>query len=88
MKRSGITAREEANAITCWAFRNGVIEDLHAGNYSELLEDSSLSRITDAEMKKLMVESSAKMAKILELRDNDRDQYRKQIVFFVQYTTS
>src|SRR5262249_46386211 len=42
----GFAIRDEANALVAWAFRNGPIEDLHAGRYSELLEDSTLSRIT------------------------------------------
>src|ERR1044072_2130071 len=43
----GFTLRDEANAIVACAFRNGPLEDLHAGKYSELLEDRTLSRITD-----------------------------------------
>src|SRR5947209_4002632 len=39
---SGFTVRDEANAIVAHAFRNGPIEDLHAGKYSELLSDASL----------------------------------------------
>jgi hypothetical protein len=45
MERSW-TKREEANALTCCAFRNGYLEDLHAGKHSELLEKPELSRIT------------------------------------------
>jgi len=33
------TVREEANALTCCAFRNGYIEELHAGKHSPLLEN-------------------------------------------------
>jgi len=62
------TLREEANAITSYAFRNGFIEDLHAGVHSKLLENPKYSRITDEEMKKLMVESSAKVEAILKLK--------------------
>ena len=35
----GFTVRDEANAIVAMAFRNGPIEDLHAGKASELLSD-------------------------------------------------
>jgi hypothetical protein len=59
MKKRPITIRVEANAITCWAFRNGYLEELHAGKYSELLEQPGLSRFTDTEMKKLMIGTSA-----------------------------
>jgi hypothetical protein len=57
-----LTVREEANALTCFAFRNGFIEKLHAGKYSELLEKPGLSRITDSEMKKLIVGASSALA--------------------------
>ena len=76
-----LSLREEANAITCYAFRNGFIEDLHAGTRSELLDDPELSRITDEEMKKLMIESSQGVAKLLELRDSDPDAYWRKILF-------
>ena len=33
-----MTIREEANALTCCAYRNGTIEELHAGKHSALLE--------------------------------------------------
>ena len=65
--------RDQANVLTLLAFRNGPIEDLHAGKYSPLLEDPELSRITDEEMKKLMIAASAKLAELLETRDSDPD---------------
>lgn len=58
----GFTSRDEANALVAWAFRNGPPEDLHAGWHSELLADASLSRITDDEMKELMLYACRKMA--------------------------
>jgi len=83
MKRK-LTVREEANAITCCAFRNGFLEDLHAGAYSELLEKPGLSRITDAEMKKLMIESSNVMATLLQMKETDPDRYWKLVESFNQ----
>jgi hypothetical protein len=77
-----ITIREEANALTCCAFRNGYLEQLHAGNHSELLEKPGISRITEAEMKKLMIEASAKLAELLALKENDPAEYWRQILFF------
>lgn len=77
-----LSIREEANALTCLAFRNGYIEELHAGKYSELLERQELSRITDAEMKKLMIQSSAALAKILELKETDPEAYWRKIKKF------
>ncbi len=67
----GFTVRDEANALTAFAFRNGMLEKLHAGAPSPLLSDTSLSRITDSEMKTLMIEASEKLAKLLDLRDRN-----------------
>ena len=81
MERSW-TIREEANAITCCAFRNGYIEELHAGKHSELLENPELSRITDAEMKKLMIGASAKVAELLAMKETEPDKYWKLVKHF------
>ena len=59
----GFTLRDEANAIVASAFRNGPLEDLHAGEWSELLENEKLSRITDEEMKALMINACEAMGK-------------------------
>lgn len=40
----GFTLRDEANAIVAYVLRNGPLERLHAGESSELLEKSELSR--------------------------------------------
>ena len=58
------------------AFRNGPIEDLHAGQYSALLENPGLSRITDEEMKALMIDASKKFAELLAIRDSDPEDSR------------
>ena len=76
------TYREEANALTCCAFRNGYIEELHAGKHSELLEKPELSRITDAEMKKLMIGASTKLAELLTIKEADPDKYWRLIEHF------
>ncbi|MCY2927523.1 MAG: hypothetical protein NT031_19210, partial [Planctomycetota bacterium] len=69
------TYRDQANVLTLLAFRNGPIEDLHAGQSSPLLEDPGLSRITDEEMKTLMIAASTKLAELLALRDSDPDAF-------------
>ncbi len=84
MKRK-LTQREEANAITCNAFRNGFLEDLHAGKHSPVLEDSNISRITDEEMKKLMIESSARVEALLQRKEESPDEYWQLIK---SYTTT
>jgi hypothetical protein len=78
MKRP-MTIREEANALTCNAFRSGYLERLHEGNHSELLEKPELSRITDNEIKTLMIESSAQLARLLEMKENDPVEYWRRI---------
>jgi hypothetical protein len=69
------TYRDQANVLTLLAFRNGPIEDLHAGDYSPLLENPGLSRITDEEMKKIMIAASSRLAELLALRDSDPDAF-------------
>src|SRR5258708_2844545 len=50
------TLRDEANALTAFAFRNGFLEDLHAGKSSPVLSQPGFSRISDDEMQPLMIE--------------------------------
>jgi hypothetical protein len=52
------TVRDEADALTVFAFRNGPLEDLPAAKSSPLTDHPSLSRITDAEMKHLVITAS------------------------------
>ncbi len=81
MKRP-MSIREEANALTCCAVRNGYLEELHAGKHSALLETPGLSRITDAEMKKLMIQISSKVSELLSLRETNPDEYWRQMTLF------
>jgi len=71
----GFKLRDEANAIVAYALRNGPIEELHAGSSSKLLEDGSLSRITDEEMKRLMIYASQRIEMLLRLKENSPAQY-------------
>ena len=71
----GFTIRDEANAIVARAFRNGPLEDLHAGQHSELLEDDRYSRITDAEMKTLMIKACEQVEELLRLKQVNPKQY-------------
>ena len=73
------TTRDEANALAAFAFRNGPIENLHAGKSSPLTADPSLSRITDDEMREIMINASEMLAALLALRDSDPDKYRRFI---------
>ena len=77
-----MTIREEANALTCCAYRNGYIEELHAGKHSALLETPGLSRITNNEMRKIMVGASAKLAELLAMKEENPGEYWRQMKFF------
>ncbi len=82
----GFSLRDEANAIVAYAFRNGPIEDLHAGLSSELLADSKWSRITDTEMKTLMVFACRKVEELLRLKATDFLKYETLIKSYsIQY---
>ncbi len=84
----GVTVRDLANALVVLSVRNGFIEQLHAGRWSPLLTDPSLSRITDAEMKKLMIESSADLALRLDRLFNDPLRFAQDVDFARKYTRS
>lgn len=71
----GVSWRDEAHVLTTLAFRNGVLADLHAGRRSALLEDPSLSRISDAEMSKLMTDVRTKLEALLRTRDRNPAEY-------------
>lgn len=75
----GFDRRDEANAIIAMAVRNGPIENLHAGKYSSLLEDDTLSRLTDAEIKTIMIYATRTVAMMLWLRDEAPDIYRRYV---------
>ena len=78
--RVELTVRDEANALVANCLRNNeLFEGLHAGAWSPLLEDASLSRITDDEVKKLMIEVSARLAYMLALKARDPEAYAAQI---------
>ncbi|MCX6926128.1 MAG: hypothetical protein NT154_23410 [Verrucomicrobia bacterium] len=73
--QDALTLRDEANALTAYAFRNGFLEDLHAGKTSPLLEQPGYSRITDDEMKRLMIEASEKLARMLAFKKQSAAEY-------------
>jgi hypothetical protein len=84
-----LSLRDEANAITAYAFRNGFLETLHAGRHEEaFVGDQKYSRITDEEMKRLMIEASKKVAYLLEMRDKDLEAYRRFVAgYWLAYCT-
>jgi hypothetical protein len=75
----GFNERDEANALIAMAVRNGPIENLHAGKYSSLLEDDSLSRITDEEMKALMINATQMLAALMRIKHDDPELYHRWV---------
>lgn len=69
------TLRDEANALTAFALRNGFLEDLQAGKPSPALSQPAYSRISDDEMRRLMIEASAKLADLLRLKQEEPAKY-------------
>lgn len=82
MDAKGLTLRQEANAIIGHVFTNGFLEELHTGKRSKVLQRPGFSRITDEEMKKLMVECSAKLTELLRKKEEQAEEYWKVICFF------
>ncbi len=69
------TLRDEANALTAFAFRNGYIEELHSGKALPLDYLTGFSRISDMEMKRIMIEASKRIAELLEMRTSEPEKY-------------
>jgi hypothetical protein len=85
----GFTVRDEANALVARAFRDGPLEDLHAGKHSPLLDDETLSRITDEEMKTLMTYACRQLTELFQLKTKNPDEYQRQIKSYaVRYCRS
>ena len=72
----------EAKAIVVLAFRNGPIEDLHAGTRCPACEGKTgYSRISDAEIKLIMKSAVNHVYKLLRLKADDPDKYERQIAY-------
>jgi hypothetical protein len=66
--------RDEANAICAYAFRNGPIEDIHAS-----VDSDGNPRVTQSEMRQLMIAASRKLAELLEMKERSPDEYHRLI---------
>ena len=82
------TVRDKANALTVLAFRNGFLEELHAGRHDPALNDPTISRVTDNEMKHLMIEASQRLAKLLHLKETAPEEYTNKLKFAWRYCSS
>ena len=77
----------EAKAIVALAFRNGPIEDLHAGRPCPSCEGKAgYSRISDPEMKVIMKNAVNHVYKLLRLKVEDPDLYAREIAFGERHT--
>ena len=56
------TLRDEANAICAYAFRNGPVEDIHTDG-----------RISDPEIKELMINASEHLAKLMAMKRDSQE---------------
>jgi hypothetical protein len=79
----------EAKAIVALAFRNGPIEDVHAGKLCPTCEgQSGISRITDAEMRLIMKTAVDQVYALLCLKHEKPAAYEKKIRFGELYTAT
>ena len=77
----------EAKAIVALAFRNGPIEDLHAGKPCPMCAgQSGYSRVTNAEMKTIMKAAVDRLFSLLRWKADNPAEYQRQILFGEQYT--
>jgi hypothetical protein len=77
----------EATMIVALAFRNGPIEDLHAGKVCPTCSaDRGYSRISDEEMKGIMKAAVNTVYSLLWKKENNGEAYAKSIVLGAQYT--
>ena len=78
----------EAKAIVALAFRNGPIEQIHAGRSCPTCAGrAGFSRITDDEMKAIMKNAVNRLYQLLVLKEEDPDEYESKIQFGERYTT-
>ena len=78
----------EAKAIVALAFRNGPIEEIHAGRSCPTCTGrAGFSRITDEEMKSIMKNAVNRVYELLVLKEEDPVEYGSKIHFGERYTT-
>ena len=77
----------EAKSIVALAFRNGPIEDVHAGEECPTCAGKSeYSHITQAEMKNIMKQAVDTVYKLLWLKQNDPQKCETTLEFGKRYT--
>jgi hypothetical protein len=79
----------EAKAIVALAFRNGPLENLHAGRPCPTCTGQACySRITDAEMKLIMKNAVDHVYGLLSLKNEEPGKYESQIRLGERYTAT
>ncbi|MGA8344520.1 MAG: hypothetical protein WB781_21485 [Candidatus Sulfotelmatobacter sp.] len=79
----------EAKSLVALAFRNGPIEDVHAGKECPTCAgNSEYSHITQNEMKNIMKQAVDTVYKLLWLKKNDPEKYETTLEFGNRYTRS
>ena len=77
----------EAKSIVALAFRNGPIEDIHAGKDCPPCSGKpEYSHITQTEMKKIVKKAVDAVYKLLWLKQNDPEKYEMTLAFGNRYT--
>jgi hypothetical protein len=72
----------EAKSLVALAFRNGPIENVHAGKECPTCTGKSeYSHITQAEMKNIMKQAVDTVYKLLWLKQNDPEKYKSTLAF-------
>src|SRR5258708_13524029 len=77
----------EAKSLVALAFRNGPIEDVHAGKECPTCAgNSEYSHITQAEMKNIMKQAVDTVYKLLWLKQSDPETYQPTLEFGTRYS--
>ena len=77
----------EAKALVALAFRNGTIEDLHAGRLCPTCSGQpGFSHISNEEMKTIMKSAVDTLYRLLWQREYDPDKYQRNVAFGLRYT--
>jgi hypothetical protein len=78
----------EAKALVALVFRNGPIEDVHAGKPCPTCHGNlEYSHITQAEMRLITMNAVDRIFSLLLLKQGDSEAYEKQVAFGARFTT-
>ena len=79
----------EAKALVALAFRNGPIENVHAGERCPTCHGKpEYSKISQREMREIMKAAVDRLYTFLVLKQRDREAYEALLTFGTRYTTA